>query len=143
MIVFVDESHQQDVSGTWHYALAGFGINEFRYRAPQAAIYQLIRQYYDVRASYAGDDWRNALSSKMITETPVGEVELKAANLLKRSSLERFGGEQSPHYRLVRDVLAKVRECRGTCLGVLVNPLSPTAVKDCSHGCPGAYVKLM
>ena len=143
MIVFVDESYQQDASGTWHYTLAGFGINEFRYRALQAAIYQLIRQYYDVRANYAGDEWRNVLNTKMITETPVSEVELKAANLLKRSSLERFGGVESPHYRLVTDVLAKVRECRGTCLGVLVNPVTPTAVKDCSQGCPVTYVKLI
>ncbi len=143
MIIFVDESYQQDTSGTWHYALAGFGINEFRYRALQAAVYQLIRQYYDTKSSYLGDDWKNALTSKMITETPVEEIELKATSLLKRSSLDRFGGEQSPHYRLVRDVLAKVRECRGTCLGVLVNPVSPSIVKDSSNGCPSTYVKLI
>ncbi|MCX6382390.1 MAG: hypothetical protein NT023_23420 [Armatimonadetes bacterium] len=46
MIVFVDESYKQDAGGKWHYALAGFGIDEFRYRALQAAVYQLVRRFF-------------------------------------------------------------------------------------------------
>lgn len=143
MIVFVDESYRQDAAGTWHYALAGFGINEFRCRALQAAVYQLIRKYFAVPGDYEADSWRMALREKIIVEKAPEEIELKAESLLSPSNLRRFGGESSPHYRLASEVLTKVNDCRGTCLGVLLNPADPKEVKDCSHGCPPAYLRLI
>ena len=143
MIVFIDESYKKDSKGTWHYALAGFGVDEFRYRALQAATYQLIRKYFAVTAEYEGDSWRLALGDKIIVEKSSNEIELKGESLLSSSNLRRFGGEESPHYRLVDEVLEKVNNCRGTCLGVLVNPADPQDVKDCSRGCPSAYVRLI
>lgn len=139
MVVFIDESYQRDSAGICHYALAGFGVNEFRYRALQAAIYQLIRQYFDVMSNYEGDTWRQMLTEKIIVQRSADDIELKADSLLRAANLRRFGGDQSPHVRLVSDVLNKVHQCRGTCFGVLVNPSDPTVVKDCSAGCPRTY----
>ncbi|MFI5385116.1 MAG: DUF3800 domain-containing protein [Fimbriimonadales bacterium] len=143
MLVFVDESYDRDASGTWHYALAGFGINEFRYRALQAAVYQLCMATFDVRESYEGDSWRDALTEKIIVEQLTETIELKAGELLKPGNLRRFGGDESPHYRLVSSVLTKVYECRGTTVGVLLNPDHPDDVKDVSQGCPRAYQRLI
>ncbi len=143
MIVFIDESYQQDSSGIWHYALAGFGVNEFRYRALQAAMYQLVRKYFDHRECYAGDEWRQALKDKIIVEQPLDEIELKAEQLLKASSLRRFGGEQSPQYRLVGEILTKVHETRGTTLGVIFSPDHPSSVKDSKEGCPISFQRLI
>lgn len=143
MLVFIDESYERDADGTWHYALAGFGINEFRYRALQAAVYQLCLDTFDVRENYEGESWRDALPLKIITERAPEHIELKSSELLKSGSLRRFGGEKSPHYRLVSQVLQKVYECRGTAVGVTLNPSHPNDVKDVSGGCPRAYVRLI
>jgi hypothetical protein len=143
MLVFVDESYDRDSTGTWHYALAGFGINEFRYRALQAAVYQLCMETFDVRENYEGDLWRDALSEKIITKSAPECIELKSSELLKPGNLRRFGGEQSPHYRLVSGVLQKVFEYRGTTMGVILNPDHPDDVKDVANGCPRAYVRLI
>ncbi|MCW5939879.1 MAG: DUF3800 domain-containing protein [Fimbriimonadaceae bacterium] len=143
MLVFLDESYERDSTGTWHYALAGFGINEFRYRALQAAVYQLCLDTFDVRENYEGETWREALGEKIITESAPDCIELKSSELLKSGSLRRFGGEQSPHYRLVSQVLQKVYECRGTTVGVILNPNHPDDVKDVTDGCPRAYVRLI
>lgn len=143
MVVFIDESYEQDAGGVWHYALAGFGINEFRYRALQAAVYQLCLQTFDMRENYVGDTWREALSRKIITEKSPEQIELKSSELLKRGNLRRFGGESSPHFRLVSAVLTKVYECRGTTIGVLLNPDQPEDVKDTADGCPRAYQRLL
>jgi len=143
VILFVDESYQKDRSGIWHYALAGFGINEFRYRALQTATYKLMGQYFDVRGSYEGESWRAALGDRIVVEKSARDVELKSAFLLRQGNLRRFGGDQSPHYRLVKEILDAVAACRGTCLGVLTNPVDPQCVKDCQSGCPDAYTKLI
>ena len=143
MLVFIDESYERDSAGVWHYALAGFGINEFRYRALQAAVYQLCNETFDVRESYEGDAWRDALATKIIIEGAPERVELKSSELLKAGSLRRFGGENSPHYRLVSKVLQSVFDCRGTTIGVLLNPDHPDDVKDVSDGCPRAYQRLI
>jgi hypothetical protein len=143
VLVFIDESYEQDSHGVWHYALAGFGINEFRYRALQAAVYQLCRQTFDRRENYEGDAWRQALTSKIIVERDPSQVELKSSELLKAGNFRRFGGDQSPHFKLVSEVLNKVYECRGTTVGVLLNPGHPNEVKDCLNGCPRAYQRLI
>lgn len=143
MLVFIDESYDRDSSGAWHYALAGFGINEFRYRALQAAVYQLCQETFDVRSSYEGELWRDALKDKIIVEGSTDYIELKSSELLKPGTLRRFRGEQSPHCRLVSNVLQKVFECRGTTIGVLLNPDHPDDVKDVSGGCPRAYQRLL
>lgn len=143
MLVFIDESYERDSNGVWHYALAGFGINEFRYRALQAAVYQLCQDTFDVRESFEGESWRDALTEKIIIESSPEHIELKSSELLKPGSLRRFGGENSPHYRLVSNVLNKVFECRGTTIGVLMNPDHPEDVKDVSDGCPRAYQRLL
>jgi hypothetical protein len=142
MVVFIDESYRQDSGGTWHYALAGIGVNEFRYRALQAAVYQLIRKYFAVSSDYEGDSWRADLADKMIINKPLAEVEIKAAALLSSSGLRRYG-DRAPGYRLASEILAKVGACRGICLGVLTNPATPDDIKDCSHGCPRTYQTLI
>ena len=96
MIVFIDESYRQDSKGTWHYALAGFGIDEFRCRALQAAVYQLVRKYFAVKSEYESDAWRPALRDKIIVERPLKDIELKGENLLSAGNLRRFGGDASP-----------------------------------------------
>jgi hypothetical protein len=143
LVVFIDESYQKDSSGVWHYALAGFAVNEFRYRAIQAATYQLVRQFFDVQANYEGEAWREALADKIIVEKSHDDIELKASYLLKASSLRKFGGEKSPHHRLVAEILENVSRCRGTSFGVLVNPDDPQQVKSCSDGCPPVYTRLI
>lgn len=143
MLVFLDESYERDSTGKWHYALAGFGINEFRYRALQAAVYQLCMETFDVRENYEGETWREALSERIITEVAPDRIELKSSQLLKQASLRRFGGERSPHYRLVGQVLQKVFDCRGTTVGVILNPTHPNDVKDVADGCPRAYIRLI
>lgn len=79
----------------------------------------------------------------IVTNKPVERVEIKASELLKPSVLTRFGGVSAPHYRLVSEILASVSDCRGTCFGVLVNPIEPRLVKDCSRGCPEIYQHLI
>ena len=143
LVIFIDESYQKNSGGVWHYALAGFAVNEFRYRAIQAASYQLVRQFFDVQANYVGDSWREALTHKIIVEKSHDDIELKASDLLKASSLRRFGEENSPHHRLVTEILGNVRRCRGTSFGVLVNPDDPQQVKSCSDGCPPVYTRLI
>lgn len=143
MIVFIDESYERDSQGVWHYALAGFGINEFRYRALQAAVYQLCQRVFDVKSNYEGDNWRLVLDQRIITEKPVSEIELKGASLLTEGKLRRFGGEESPHYRLVSETFKCVKACRGTSIGILMNPEHPDEVKDCRDGCPRAYRELL
>lgn len=143
MVVFIDESYSNDANGIWHYALGGFGVDEFRYRALQAAVYQLVRSYFDAKANYAGDSWRAALRDKIITSSAPHEIELKARFLLSSGALRRFGGERSPHYRLASDLLARLADCRCTSVGVCVRPTSPTDVKDCTYGCPIAFTKLI
>jgi len=143
VIVFIDESYQQDSTGKWYYALAGFGIDEFRYRALQAAIYQLVRTYFDHRSSYEGDSWRAVLTEKIIVEQPHDEIELKAQYLLKRSNLERFGGTNAPHHKLVRDAFRLLEQTRGTTLGVILSPDDPKEVKQVDTGCPYPFQKLI
>lgn len=143
MLVFIDESYEQDSDGVWHYALAGFGINEFRYRALQAAVYQLCMQTFARREDFEGESWREALYERISIERDPAHIEIKSSELLKAASLRRFGGDASPHYKLVSNVLLKVYECRGTTLGVLLNPDHPNEVKDVSAGCPRAYQRLI
>lgn len=143
MLVFIDESYDKDSHGQWHYALAGFGIDEFRYRALQAAVYQLTKDAFVDRNSLGGRDWSDLLQDKIVIERSPEGLELKSSQLLKLGSLKRFGGEGSPHCRLVAGILESVRKCRGTSIGVLVNPDHPTDVKDTRQGCPVPYQRLL
>jgi len=143
MLVFIDESYERDSNGVWHYALAGFGINEFRYRALQAAVYQLVLDSFGTRDDYDGDGWKDVLNEKIIIESLLEHMELKSGQLLKAGSLRRFGGINSPHYKLVANVLQKVHDCRGSTIGVLLNPSHPNDVKSTVNGCPPAYQCLL
>jgi len=99
-----------------------------------------------VDESYKQDSkglWHYALADKIIAIKSVDEVELKASSLLSPGNLKRFGEDRSPHYRLVSEIFDTVYKCRGTCIGILANPISPKIVKDCTDGCPPVYTKFI
>ncbi len=55
MLVFLDESYEEDGNGRFRYAYAGFGIDERQYRGLTAAIYQAKLLYFQQDQGFSDD----------------------------------------------------------------------------------------
>ena len=93
MLVFLDESYEEDGNGRFRYAYAGFGIDERQYRGLTAAIYQAKLLYFQQDQGFSDEERCEARKTKILTgDLPVEMgafiVRFESPSLVFEKSLE-------------------------------------------------------
>ena len=90
MLVFLDESYEEDGKGKFRHAYAGFGIDERNYRRLTAAVFQAKKLYSMQDQGLSDEERREARKTKFLTDDLPERAEIKATKLLTAKQAEHY-----------------------------------------------------
>lgn len=144
MLVFMDESYEQDGTGRVRHVYAGFGIHEGSYRALVAALHQGKLRYCADGTGLTAEQ-RDALRlTHILTAGSPEKAEVKAQKLLgagKARHHMEFGN--APGLLMAEHILDALAATHATVFGVLSHPVSDAAIRGDQEHLPQQYIRLL
>ena len=144
MLLFLDESYEEDEKGGFRFAYAGFAVDEQRYRGLVAAVYQAKHRYIAQVSSEMTPQERIDLgNTKLLDSNPPERAEIKANKLMGKRQVERFEKYGfAPGVALVEEWLRAMREADATVFGVLSYPQDTKDVLNPAERLPVEHIRL-
>ena len=143
MLVFLDESYEEEGNGKFRYAYAGFGIDERQYRGLTAAVYQAKLLYFQQDQGFSDEERREARKTKILTGDLPERAEMKATKLLTAKQAEHYAQHgNAPGIELSLKLLDALAEAQVTVFGVLATPEKVQAIQNSSLHLPLRFVRL-
>ena len=144
MLLFLDESYEEDEKGGFRFAYAGFAVDEKKYRGLVAAVYQAKQKYIaQVSSELTSQERVDKGIKQLLSKDSPERAEIKANKLMGKRQMERretYGF--APGVAMVEDWLRAMNEAEATVFGVLSYPQDTKDVLNPSERLPVEHIRL-
>ncbi len=144
LLIFLDESYEEDDSSRFRHAYAGFGVDESQYRRLVAAVFQAKLRFFVRDTGFTDEERRDARRTHIITSEAPERAEMKATKLLTAKQTEHYAEfGNAPGIELATQLLEVLDQTQATVFGILSFPTNLADIQSPQEHLPIQFIRLL